>query len=56
MTKRIKRAQAPKPNRHTPDARVRRALDLRNGSRTARHTVHEDDRAFRKYGVRSIKD
>lgn len=56
MTKRIKRAQAPKPNRHSADARVRRVQDLRRSNAAQPHKIRREDDAFRKYGVRSIKD
>ena len=56
MTKRQQRQQAQKPNRHQTPQRVRNALDLRNGSRTSRHVVRTDERSFRKYGIRSVKD
>lgn len=48
MTKRIRRAQTPKPNRH------QRVQELRRSNAAQPHKIHKDPRAVRKYGIRAI--
>lgn len=48
MTKRIRRAQNPKPNRHV------RVQELRRSNAAQPHKIHKDPRDVRKYGIRAI--